>query len=160
MPAERRHVDGRLLAAESEVLRVGADVVAAWWHFVEDVDAGLPVPQLEVEVVPEPGGHRVEVMAHTLLRDLTLLVDPLDPSASVDEMLVTLLPGERVTFRVTGTVGVSPGSFLDPLVVRSSNDLFHLAADVGEGPVAGSAPDVVEGFLAVGRAAGTGTVVG
>ena len=153
--AERRHVDGRLMAGESvilevaprsvvtvplpgrltrpddptsEVLRVGAGVGAAWWHFVEDVEANLPAPQLDVQVVPEPGGHRVEVMARTLVRDLTLLVDRLDPSASVDEMLVTLLPGERVTFRVTGTVGVSPGSFLDPLVLRSSNDLFHPAA--------------------------------
>lgn len=178
VPAERHHVDGGLLARESvllevaprsvlsvllpgrvvrpddppsEVVRVGVGAQAAWWHFVEDVEASVPAPLLDVEVVPEPGGHRVEVMAHTLLRDLTLLVDRLDPSASVDEMLVTLLPGERVTFRVQGTVGASSDSFLDPLVLRSSNDLFHprAAASGSEGLVS----------VGVGVAAGAGLAV-
>lgn len=52
--------------------------------------------------------------AHTLLRDLALFPDRLDPAARVDEMLVTLLPGETTLFHVTGapspTRTPSPGS--------------------------------------------------
>ncbi len=43
-----------------------------------------------------------EVTARTLVRDLALFPDRLDPLATVDDMLVTLLPGESATFVVTG----------------------------------------------------------
>jgi beta-mannosidase len=47
-----------------------------------------------------PGG--VEVTAGTVVRDLLLQADRLDPAARADHGLVTLLPGERVTIGVRG----------------------------------------------------------
>ncbi|WKK73082.1 hypothetical protein Q0F99_09680 [Rathayibacter oskolensis] len=38
--------------------------------------------------------------ARTLVRELALLADVAAPDAEVDDMLVTLLPGESVTFHV------------------------------------------------------------
>ena len=63
--------------------------------------------------------------ARTFVRDLTLFADRLDPTATVDQQLVTLLPGETVTLRVTGTALPAPD---DPAwrtapALRTANDL-------------------------------------
>ncbi|WP_158761834.1 hypothetical protein, partial [Streptomyces sp. NRRL S-146] len=47
-----------------------------------------------------PGG--ITVTARTLVRDLLLQADRLDPGARADRGLVTLLPGEEVTIGVRG----------------------------------------------------------
>jgi len=62
------------------------------------------------------------VTARTILRDVTLFPDRIDPAAVVDQALMTLLPGESATF-------VAEGSFADPSaltrrpVLRCVNDL-------------------------------------
>lgn len=59
-----------------------------------------------VTILPSVAGKSdtvdVVVSAHTLLRDLLLQADRLDPHAVADQGLRTLLPGEQVRFRVTG----------------------------------------------------------
>src|SRR5690606_41358299 len=55
-------------------------------------------------------GAQVTVTAGTLLRDLALFPDRLDPAAEVDEALVTLLPGESAVFTVTGATELGPGA--------------------------------------------------
>ncbi|MCX5600873.1 glycoside hydrolase family 2 protein [Streptomyces phaeochromogenes] len=65
-------------------------------------DREVPYPRPRFDVSVSPGGERVTVTAHTLVRDLLLQADRLDPSASADRGLVTLLPGERVTIGVRG----------------------------------------------------------
>ncbi|MEN2739980.1 hypothetical protein ABCS02_19465 [Microbacterium sp. X-17] len=56
------------------------------------------------------------VQAKHLARDVTLLVDKIDPEAVADDALVTLLPGESATFTITGAVGAEPAQFADPRV--------------------------------------------
>ncbi|MEU0207192.1 glycoside hydrolase family 2 protein [Streptomyces canus] len=63
-------------------------------------DREIPYPRPEFDVAVAPGA--VTVTAHTLVRDLLLQADRLDPAARADRGLVTLLPGERVTIGVTG----------------------------------------------------------
>ncbi|MGW1778192.1 glycoside hydrolase family 2 protein [Streptomyces sp. NPDC002143] len=63
-------------------------------------DREIPYPWPEFEVTLAPGA--VTVTAHTLVRDLLLQADRLDPGARADRGLVTLLPGERVTIGVEG----------------------------------------------------------
>ncbi|MBQ1090366.1 glycoside hydrolase family 2 protein [Streptomyces sp. B93] len=63
-------------------------------------DREIPYPRPEFDVTLAPGG--VTVRAHTLVRDLLLQADRLEPGARADRGLVTLLPGERVTIQVTG----------------------------------------------------------
>ncbi|WP_406006224.1 glycoside hydrolase family 2 protein [Streptomyces sp. NBC_00637] len=63
-------------------------------------DRDIPYPRPRFEVTVEPGS--VTVTALTLVRDLLLQADRLDPGARADRGLVTLLPGERVTIGVEG----------------------------------------------------------
>ena len=63
-------------------------------------DREIPYPRPEFDVTVAPGA--VTVTARTLVRDLLLQADRLDPAARADRGLVTLLPGERVTIGVTG----------------------------------------------------------
>ena len=72
------------------------------WFLTEPRDSRLPPQQAHVEVSATEDGAEVNVTAEVLLRDLTLLVDKIHPSAVVDRALVTLLPEESTTFRITG----------------------------------------------------------
>ncbi len=54
--------------------------------------------KLSVEIMRQRDGYAVKVTADTFLKDLCLMADRLDPTAVVDSMLVTLLPGESHAF--------------------------------------------------------------
>ncbi|MHA4819842.1 glycoside hydrolase family 2 protein [Streptomyces aculeolatus] len=70
-------------------------------HFcAPDAVSDLPTAAYDAAVEPHADGHRVTVTARTLIRDLTLFPDRLAPDATVDDMLVTLLPGETAVFHV------------------------------------------------------------
>ena len=81
-----------------EFLVADADGVRAW-HFPAP-DREIPYPRPEFEVALAPDG--ITVTARTLVRDLLLQADRLDPGARADRGLVTLLPGEQVTIGVRG----------------------------------------------------------
>jgi beta-mannosidase len=68
-------------------------------HFPAE-DREVPYPRPEFDVALVPGG--ITVTARTLVRDLLLQADRLDPDARADRGLVTLLPGEQVTIGVRG----------------------------------------------------------
>jgi beta-mannosidase len=76
-----------------------------------------------VEVSTTDNGAEVTLTAEVLLRDLTLLVDKIHPAAVVDQGLVTLLPGESTTFRVSGVAALRVEHVLAPGVLRSGNEL-------------------------------------
>ncbi|WP_405730166.1 glycoside hydrolase family 2 protein [Streptomyces sp. NBC_00028] len=70
------------------------------FHFpAADRDIPYPRPEFDVSVAPDGS---VTVVARSLVRDLLLQADRLDPEARADRGLVTLLPGERVTIGVSG----------------------------------------------------------
>ena len=94
-----------------------------WWWFAPDRDLALDAPAYDSEVSARLDGYDVRVTAHVLLRDLCLLVDRLDPRAAVDDMLVTLLPGESVDLRVDTAGPVDAGALVARPVLRSVNDL-------------------------------------
>ncbi|WP_405507826.1 glycoside hydrolase family 2 protein [Streptomyces purpurascens] len=75
-----------------------ADGLRALYFPVPDREVLYPTPRFEVALTP--GG--ITVTARTLVRDLLLQADRLDPEARADRGLVTLLPGEEVTIGVRG----------------------------------------------------------
>ncbi|MEU5319174.1 glycoside hydrolase family 2 protein [Streptomyces sp. NPDC021056] len=75
-------------------------------------DREIPYPRPDFDVSVAPGS--VTVTARSLVRDLLLQADRLDPEARADRGLVTLLPGEQVT------IGVSGWKTPDPDAVRSA----------------------------------------
>lgn len=96
------------------VLAEDAEGRRSWWPFAKEAEMTLPSPRFEL------GVHQVtqdtvvvEVRADSLLRDLVLYPDraayelELDPAAAqIDEMMMSLLPGERVILTLTGLTGV------------------------------------------------------
>ena len=111
--------------AASEVLVAELTGVRGFWFFAEPRDSVLAEPQLDVEVAAEDDGFAVAVTAvgSMLVRDVTLLIDKVDPAASVDSGLVTLLPGETWTFHVSGVDVLDAEAVRDPRVLRSANQL-------------------------------------
>ena len=113
-------------APESELLVASVDgVTRGLWFPVEPRDSALAVASLSTSVTAlgEGWGYRVEVTAGSLVRDLALLVDKVDPAATVDEMLVTLLPGEAAVFTVTSDVVGVGEEFVAQRVLRTANEL-------------------------------------
>ena len=125
LPSEVCRVQDRA----SEVLVVeppaGSGAGRAWWHFAEDVAAELAAADLDTSAQAVDGGYRVRVTARTLVRDLAVLADRVAPDAVVDDMLVTLLPGETAVFEVSTAAAVDPVAFTGPLVLRSANQLVR-----------------------------------
>jgi len=94
---------------------------ATWW-FVDDHQVIGPPASWEASASAVPGGLVVRVTARTVVRELCLFPDRLDPDASVDRMLLTLRPGETVELRVTCPRPLAPDALLHPPVLRAAND--------------------------------------
>ncbi|WP_026922358.1 glycoside hydrolase family 2 protein [Glycomyces arizonensis] len=91
-----------VLPADGEFLVTGRDdIPRATWFTKEDKDMDWPKARWTAETEPVDGGVAVTVTAETVLRDLCLFADRLDPDAHVDKALLTLIPGETATFTVT-----------------------------------------------------------
>ncbi|MFJ5229103.1 glycoside hydrolase family 2 protein [Kitasatospora sp. NPDC088391] len=86
-----------------EYLVADADGLRAVHFAVADKAFAYPRPEFEL-AVEEAGDGAVDVVvtARTLVRDLLLQADRIDPAASADRGLTTLLPGERATIRLHG----------------------------------------------------------
>lgn len=113
---------------DSELVVATLGGIRGLWFFAECRDSALEPADVSLEVVTREGGYAVTATARTLVRDLALLVDKLDPSASVDDMLVTLLPGESVTFEVTTAASLTAADFGSRRVLRSANQLLEVLA--------------------------------
>ena len=104
--------------ATFELLRVEGDASNAEWFFAEDKDIRFPPAAWSAQV----SGNRLTVTAETLLRDLTLFADRIDPDAWSDQAMVTLLPGESVTFTVQGVTSLDPQQAASAPALRAVND--------------------------------------
>lgn len=106
---------------DTPLLVVEAGEWRTFWFAKPDKDLPYPRAEYDVEVLPD---NEVRVTARTLLRDVTLFADRLDPAACVDDQLVTLLPGESHAFRIEGlSRPISPEEVGRPPVLRCVNDL-------------------------------------
>ncbi|MEO3745482.1 glycoside hydrolase family 2 protein [Plantactinospora sp. B5E13] len=101
----------------------GGTAERAFWFFAEDRELAYPQAEYDTTVEQTPDGVRVRVTARTVLRDLVLAPDRLDPAAVVDEALVTLLPGESTTFTVRSQQRLDPAALTARPVLRCVNDL-------------------------------------
>jgi len=95
----------------------------AFHYFVEDIDLKLPAPRASIELTATTDGYAVKVTAETLLKDLCLMADRLDPDGVVDSMLVTLLPKESHIFALRTAKAMSVSDISIGTVLRSANDL-------------------------------------
>ncbi|NLR98457.1 glycoside hydrolase family 2 protein [Rhizobium sp. P38BS-XIX] len=113
---------------EREFLRARLGDAEAWWFFEKDMKLHYPQPRYDIEIEETTGGITVTITAQTLLRDLCLFVDRINPNAEIDDMLVNLIPGESRTFRISG---MSKEAFEDAdlsSVIRTANQVAELPA--------------------------------
>ncbi|MCC2318086.1 glycoside hydrolase family 2 protein [Cellulomonas chengniuliangii] len=123
-----------------EVLVAELDDVRAVHLWAEDLDLDLDPSPVEAVATPADGGYRVDVTARSLARDVTLLVDRLDPDAVVDDALVTLPAGARATFWVRTSARLDEDALVAAPVLRTANDLRAVGL-VGDAPLVGTPAD-------------------
>jgi len=117
--------------AAGEVLVAVLDDVQTIHTWVEDVELRLDGAPFTASAEAVDGGYVVTVVARSLVRDLTLHVDRLDPAAVVDAALITLPAGATARVNVrTGTAGLE-GVLVTAPVLRTANDLVAARASVG-----------------------------
>lgn len=108
-----------------EVLTARLGDQSALRFFAEDPEVAFPEAEFDVAAEPMPGGVRVTVTARTLVRELALFPDRLDPAAEVDDMLITLLPGSSATFLVRAPGGLDLAALTSYPVLRCVNEAPH-----------------------------------
>jgi len=106
----------------TELLTAELGGIRALWAWAEDIALALPTPVVDATADSVAGGYRVRVAARSFVRDLALFVDRLHPAAQVDDMLVTLFPGETVEFTVTSPVRLDEAALITAPVLRSVAD--------------------------------------
>ena len=119
LPTDLRDADD----PSNEVLVAELGGVRTMHTWAEDIDRDLERDPLVASAVAVPGGYELTVVARSLTKDITLLVDRLDPNASVDLGLVDLPAGTSATFRVHSAVPGLEGALTGPTVLRNGNDL-------------------------------------
>jgi beta-mannosidase len=100
-----------------------ADGARALWFFAADRDLAYRAGELELTAARDGDDVLLTVTAATLVRDLAVFPDRIDPAAEADECLVTLLPGQTRTIRVRGVPAGREHELLSWPVLRSANDL-------------------------------------
>jgi beta-mannosidase len=150
LQVHRETLDGRLLAQDSVPLAVDprqvhlhivAAAVADWddpvtevlvatfgddvvvHTGVEDVQLALDPDPAEYEIERTATGYRLHVHARSLVRDLVVHADRIDPDAVVGDGLVTLTAGGSATIEITCRELTDPAVLLAPPVLRTANDL-------------------------------------
>ncbi|GIH06260.1 beta-mannosidase [Rhizocola hellebori] len=108
---------GELLVAETEGYRT-------FHFFAEDRELAYPAAAYQADAEPVHGGMKVTVTARTILRDLCLFPDRLDPASTVDNALVTLLAGQTTTFFVRTDQSLDPAALTCRPVLRCINDFL------------------------------------
>jgi len=96
----------------------------AFFNGAEVVDQKLEPAPLAATAARVTGGYTVTVTAQSYVRDLFLQADRVDPRATVNAGLVMLTAGQSAMFAITSDADASPEAFLDPLVLRSANQLL------------------------------------
>ncbi|OMI35672.1 glycoside hydrolase family 2 protein [Streptomyces sparsogenes] len=114
-----------------EVLVASSEGVRAVHTFCEDKDLAYRPDALSAQAYAVPGGYRVDVRAASFARDIAVLADHVAPDAIVDDMLVTLLPGETHTFHVRTSHILDPAVLTTAPVLRSVNSLCHATSEIG-----------------------------
>ena len=80
----------------------------------EVFDQALRPDSLEAPIGAEDYGYRLTLTARTYARDAFCMVDKVDPAASIDGGMATLLPGESVVWHIASAPVDVPETFLPP----------------------------------------------
>jgi beta-mannosidase len=121
--------------SDREFLVADADGLRSTWFFAPDAALKPVQPRFTADAMADGGSVRVTVRAATLLRDLCVFADRLAdllgvsaPELTVDDMMLTVLPGETAVF----TVSRRDGSALEAPADLSAAELFPVVRCIGD----------------------------
>ena len=109
--------------SSSSVLVATFAGVRKLWFFAEYKDSALESPNLELDLASTANGYQLKVTANNLVRDLVVMIDKLAPAASVNQGLISLLPGETALFEIQTSESLSLQDFQSERVIKSANQL-------------------------------------
>ncbi|WP_326954385.1 glycoside hydrolase family 2 protein [Amycolatopsis sp. NBC_01286] len=87
-----------------------------------DLDIAYPEPRFDTAVTRTATGYDITVTARSLVHELAVFADRLAPDAEADQCLLTLLPGDHATIRVTTRYQLDPARLTARPVLRCLND--------------------------------------
>jgi hypothetical protein len=76
------------------------DEIGTYWFFSPDRELLYPEPRFTCDLEREGDTHYLRLGAQSLMRDVCLFVDRIDPEATISDQLVTLFPDEIFTFAI------------------------------------------------------------
>jgi beta-mannosidase len=107
-------------AGELIVAQIGDQRAA--WYFSPDRELNYPAPQPQATLdrVGEDRW-RLSIATRTLLRDIVIQIDRIDPAATISDNLVTILPGESSIFEITTNQDLKLHQLTAPPVFQCAN---------------------------------------
>ncbi|MEM9883912.1 MAG: glycoside hydrolase family 2 protein [Planctomycetota bacterium] len=96
-------------------------VAPAFWWFAPDKAIAYPEAEFDTTLTHAPGIYTLTVTAHSLLRDLCVFADRLDPAAEVSDQCVTLLPGQSHAFTIRSRATLTQQALTAPPVLQTVN---------------------------------------
>ena len=103
-----------------EMIVVGVPATP-FWFFLPDKDLVYPPGEFSASLSRNGEEYRLIVKAVSLLRDVCIFADRLDPDAHVSEQLVTLFPGDAFTFAIKSKLSLTQDQLTSPPVFRCVN---------------------------------------
>jgi beta-mannosidase len=107
----------RVPVAGAEVVVADVGDARAYWF-----SGDPPRPEFTATAQAVPRGYRIVVSARTLVRDLAVFPDRLNPAAEADDALLTLLPGETAKLLVRTDQELDRQALTRPPVLRCVGD--------------------------------------
>ncbi|WP_410627663.1 glycoside hydrolase family 2 protein [Amycolatopsis sp. cmx-8-4] len=105
-----------------ELLAADTGAERAIRFLADDLDIAYPEPRFDTAVTRTATGYDVTVTARSLVHELAVFADRLAPDAEADQCLLTLLPGDHATIRVSTRYQLDPARLTARPVLRCVND--------------------------------------
>lgn len=109
----------------AELLVAATADARAYWFFERDKVLAYPPPAFDAALEREGETHRLTITAKTLLRDLCIYADRLEPNATVSDQLLTLLPGESATVVINSAKELDLETLTSHPVLRCVNTVLN-----------------------------------
>ncbi len=108
-------------AAAGTFVVADLDDSRGYWWFEPDKQMRYPNPRIETTLKPALGGYRLTITALTLLRDICVFADRIDPQALCSDQFFTLLPGESKQLVIQSKANLTIEQLRSPRVLRCVN---------------------------------------
>jgi beta-mannosidase len=107
--------------AEFLIANAAEENIRTLYFFLPDKEIAYPSAEFESKLDRAGDEYRLTLTAKVLMRDVLLQADRLDPDATVDDNLITLIPNEPRTFQITSKRELNLEELIKPPVLQFAN---------------------------------------